>query len=75
EVDPEICITRIRSRLKKEIYETLEFQRKVQNMYERMADRLSHKGWRIERIDGSKDIESVHQQIESIVLSFLGVEC
>ncbi len=75
EVDPEICITRIRSRLKKEIYETLEFQRKVQKMYERMADRLSHKGWRIERIDGSKDIESVHQQIESIVLSFLGVEC
>ncbi|NLH90577.1 MAG: dTMP kinase [Treponema sp.] len=75
EVDPEICIARIRSRLKKEIYETLEFQRRVQTMYERMAYRLSNKGWRIERIDGSKDIESVQRQIESIVFAFLGFEC
>ncbi|HNV35504.1 MAG TPA: hypothetical protein PKL79_00660, partial [Rectinema sp.] len=75
EVDPEICITRIRSRLKKEIYETLEFQRRVQTMYESMAYRLSNKGWRIERIDGSKDIESVQRQIESIVFAFLGFEC
>jgi thymidylate kinase len=44
-------------------------------MYESMAYRLSNKGWRIERIDGSKDIESVQRQIESIVFAFLGLEC
>jgi len=42
-------------------------------MYESMAYRLSNKGWRIERIDGSKDIESVQRQIESIVLPFLAL--
>jgi dTMP kinase len=74
EVSPEIAIGRIRSRPVQEIYETLEFQRRVSTMYERMADRLERRGWRIERINAAQDIESVHREVESHVFAFLGID-
>ena len=74
EVDPEVSIRRIHSREKKEIYETLEFQKRAHEMYEKMADRLQTRGWRIERIDAEKDTESVRRDIESHVFAFLGIQ-
>lgn len=73
EVAPEITIERIQSREKKEIYETLEFQKQVCAMYETMADRLQKKGWRIERIDAAKDVATVRRDIESRVFEFLDI--
>ncbi|MEN6498957.1 MAG: dTMP kinase [Rectinema sp.] len=73
EVKPETAIERIHSRPVKEIYETLEFQKRVHAMYEKMAVRLQRRGWRIERIDAEKDIESVHRDVESHVFAFLGL--
>lgn len=73
EIDPEICIKRIDTRSKKEIYETLDFQKRVNRMYAVMADRLEQQGWRIERINADGDIETVRQRIEEVVLAFLGL--
>ena len=70
---PETAIARIHSRPIKEIYETLEFQKRVHAMYEKMAVRLQRRGWRIERIDEEKDIESVHKEVEYHVFAFLGL--
>jgi dTMP kinase len=74
DVNPEISIARIHCREKKEIYETLEFQKRVRAMYEKMADRLQEKGWRIECIDAGKDVEAVRRDIESHVFAFLGIQ-
>ncbi len=74
DVDPEIAIARIHSRPTKEIYETLEFQRRVHAMYGKMAERLRNRGWRIERIDAGKDIASVRREVESHVFAFLGIQ-
>ncbi|MDQ7795966.1 MAG: dTMP kinase [Spirochaetia bacterium] len=73
EVDPEVCIKRIDTRSNKEIYETLEFQKRVHDMYAVMADRLEQQGWHIERINADGDIETVRLRIEAVVFAFLGV--
>ncbi len=72
DIAPEVAIERINSRPKKEIYETLEFQKRVCEMYRKMANRLQSQGWNIERIEANADIETVHHEILSKVVSFLG---
>lgn len=73
DLDPETAIARIHSRAKKEIYETLEFQRRVCDMYRTMAERLRAEGWNIVRIEANADIESVRREIGQKVLEFLGL--
>lgn len=70
-IDPSIALQRIDNREKKEIYETLEFQKRVEEMYFSMADRLRNLGWNIIAINATKSISEVQEAIESQVLAFL----
>lgn len=74
DIDPQVAIARIHDRPRKEIYETLEFQIRVREMYHKMADRLRAQGWNIVHIEANTDIATVQQEIRSKVFSFLGAD-
>ncbi len=74
DIDPEIAIARIKRRPQKEIYETLEFQKHVSNMYRTMADKLQSQGWNIVHIEANADIDTVRREVFLKVFGFLGAD-
>ena len=70
-INPEISLGRVTARgEKKEIYETLEKQQKIAAQYEKVISEYeksaSESGMKIIRIDASKDIESIADEIWTI---------
>ena len=71
-INPEISLGRVTARgEKKEIYETLEKQQKIAAQYEKVISEYeksaSESGMKIIRIDASKDIETISQEIWEII--------
>ncbi len=71
DIDPEISLQRISTRHSRDIYETLELQKRIRTMYIKMANQLKKKGWNIVRIDAGLPLQDAHNIIQSIVFSFL----
>ena len=67
EIDPEISLSRVTARgEKKEIYETIEKQKKIAAQYEKVISEYEKNGdseMKIIRIDAAKDIESISEEI------------
>jgi dTMP kinase len=64
-VSPETGDDRLVSREKREIYEVLDFQRRVEKSYERAIAAYSDSGMRILRLDGTRRPELIHEEIWS----------
>ena len=67
-INPEISLGRVTSRgEKKEIYETIEKQKKIAAQYEKVISEYekttTESGMKIIRIDAEKDIESISEEI------------
>jgi len=71
DIDPRVSLERIASRNSIDIYETLDLQARIRQMYLRMADRLERAGWNILRIDAGLSLEDVHKIIHKAVFDFL----
>lgn len=68
DISPEVCEKRIASRGSREIFETLELQRRVRDKYEQILSRYSDSGMEIVRLDGGMDINELSSLISSTVL-------
>ena len=71
-INPEISLGRVTSRgEKKEIYETLEKQKKIAAQYEKVISEyeksVAESGMKIIRIDAEKDIDTISQKIWDIL--------
>ncbi len=66
-INPEVSLGRVTSRgEKKEIYETIEKQKKIAAQYEKVIseyEKTADNGMKIIRIDAEKDIESISEEI------------
>ncbi len=66
-INPEVSLGRVTSRgEKKEIYETIEKQKKIAAQYEKVIseyEKTADSGMKIIRIDAEKDIESISEEI------------
>lgn len=70
DIDPEVAAKRMASRRKpKDVYENLEFQKKLSNFYANIEDHFPTE--RIVHIDGSHNVESVTAEILQHICSFL----
>lgn len=74
QIDPEISLGRVNSRNeKKEIYETLDAQRKIAEQYERIIahyEKPEHNcGMRIVRIDAARSMDEISRQIAGYFIS------
>ena len=72
EINPEISLGRVTSRgEKKEIYETIEKQKKIAAQYEKVISEYektaAETGMKIIRIDATKDIETISNEIWNIL--------
>lgn len=73
DIDPRVSLERIASRNSRDIYETLDLQTRIRQMYLRMADRLEKSGWNILRINAGLELEDVHNIIQEAVFHFLKI--
>ena len=67
DIDPQIALTRIKDRSSLEIFETLEFQKKVRSSYLSHIELYRTMGARVEIIDASKTAQEVADQVWSIL--------
>lgn len=70
EINPEISLKRVDSRNeKKEIYEKIEFQKKTADLYNQIVSKYEKEntGMKIIRIDATKSIETITNEIKSIL--------
>jgi dTMP kinase len=64
DIDPEVSMKRIESRgEKKELFEKLDFQKRVYNKYRKYLDVVSKKGVEIHIINAETDMKSIHEFI------------
>jgi len=69
DIDPQIALSRMKSRSSLEIYEYREFQEKVRGKYKSMIEIYRSGGARVEVIDASKSAQEVSDQVWSIISS------
>ena len=67
DLDSEIAQQRLNDRAVREIYENLEFQRKVRDKYLSLLDGCRKEGSRVELIDAAQSLENVSGQVWRIV--------
>jgi len=67
DLDPQIALERLNSRPSLEIYERLEFQKKVRERYHALLGEYREGGVRVEIIDASQSVEKVAEQVWSQV--------
>ena len=67
DIDPQIAMERIGSRPSLEIYERLEFQKKVRERYHALLGEYRDAGVRVELIDAAQTVEKVAAQVWSRV--------
>jgi dTMP kinase len=63
DIDPSISEERIRSRPSPDIYEHLEFQKKVRDRYLSLPDGYREAGVRVEIIDAAQSVEKVAEEV------------
>ena len=68
DIDPQIALERLQSRPSLEIYEHLEFQKKVRKRYHAVLDGYRNAGVRVEIIDASQRVEEAAAEVWSHVL-------
>lgn len=71
-IDPEIAMSRVKSRSQLEIYEILHIQKLVSASYEEVVASARIRGWNIAIIDAEKPIDNVTEQILSAMEKHLG---
>jgi dTMP kinase len=67
DIAPEIALERIKDRSSREIYEYLDFQKKVREKYKGLLKTYSEVGGWVEIIDASGHIQEVADQVWSII--------
>jgi dTMP kinase len=67
DLDPQIALERLRSRPSLEIYERLEFQKKVRERYRALLGEYREGGVRVEIVDASQSVEKVAEEVWSRV--------
>jgi len=67
DIDPQIALERIGSRPSLEIYERLEFQKKVRERYHALFGKYRNAGVRVEFIDAARSVEKVAEEVWSQV--------
>jgi dTMP kinase len=63
DIDPSVSEERIRNRPSVDIYEHLEFQKKVRDRYLSLPDRYREAGVRVETIDAAQSVEKVAGEV------------
>ena len=63
DLDPQIALERLDSRPSLEIYERLDFQKKVRERYHALLDGYRDAGVRVEIIDASQSVEKVAEEV------------
>jgi len=63
DLDPHIALERLRSRPSLEIYERLEFQKKVRERYHALLGEYRGAGVRVEIVDASQSVENVAAEV------------
>jgi dTMP kinase len=63
DIDPSVSEERIQNRPSVDIYEHLEFQKKVRERYLSLPDRYRAAGVRVETIDAAQSVEKVAEQV------------
>jgi dTMP kinase len=61
DIDPEIGLKRKEG--EKELFEKLDLQKKIRDNYFKSIDLLKTKNWPIVYLDGSKEVDFIHQEI------------
>lgn len=69
DIDPETALERTKNRKNLEIYEYIDFQKKVYAKYLSVLDSYAAKGAKVEVIDASKSVEEVADKVWSILTS------
>jgi dTMP kinase len=69
DVSPEDCLGRLNSRDNRDIYENIQFQRKVLTFYTRTLKDFNHPDMKILRVDGSRSPEEISEEIWSFTQS------
>jgi dTMP kinase len=67
DIKPEIALERTKNRGSHEIYEYLDFQKKVYEKYIILLEKYAKTGARLEKIDASKSTGEVAEQVWSII--------
>ena len=67
DIDPQIALERLRSRPSLEIYEHMEFQKKVRERYHALLNGFRDAGVRVEIIDASQSVEKASAEVWSHV--------
>jgi dTMP kinase len=67
DIDPQIAQERLRSRQALDIFEHLEFQKRVRERYQSLLGEYRAAGVRVETIDASKSIEKVADAVWSVL--------
>jgi dTMP kinase len=67
DLTPEIALERIKNRSSHEIYETLDFQKKVREKYMNLLKAYSEAGGKVEIIDASGHVQEVADKVWSII--------
>ena len=75
DLDPEIALERLSSRPSLEIYERLEFQKKVRERYHALLGAYQDAGVRVEIIDAAHSVEKVTAQVWSQIAKMPILEC
>ncbi|MDR0495960.1 MAG: dTMP kinase [Treponema sp.] len=65
DIDPQIALERLSSRASLEIFERLEFQKKVRDRYHSLLDECRSAGVRVAVIDASKSVEKTAAEVWS----------
>jgi dTMP kinase len=73
DVDPEISMARMKSRDQLEIFEKMEFQKKVREAYRRALAEARTSGWKIAEIDASLPVTEVSRRLAAEVGNHLGI--
>lgn len=67
DIKPEIALQRMKDRASLEIYENLDFQKKVYEKYLFELEKYRDRGARVEIVDASKSVQEVADQVWSIL--------
>ncbi|MCL1836155.1 MAG: dTMP kinase [Treponema sp.] len=68
DVDPETAMDRLKQRPSLEMYERIDFQKKVRERYQNLLGEYRSAGIRVEIIDASQDVEKVAEDVWSALL-------
>jgi thymidylate kinase len=67
DIAPEIALERIKNRSSHEIYETLDFQKKVREKYMDLLKNYDKSGGKVEIIDASGHVQEVADKVWSVI--------